>query len=112
MHNSELERLRAKYATASADETHDPAKRRLLDALFEGAGKRRLPYAGVPTFLDFPFRESFTDLDIALVGVPMDLGVTTRPGARLGPPALRTSERVGPLPHALHGPPMADCRIA
>jgi guanidinopropionase len=112
MDNSELERLRTKYATASADETHDPAKKRLIDALFEGSGKRRLPYGGVPTFLDFPFRESFVDLDIALIGVPMDLGVTNRPGARFGPRALRTIERVGPYHHALNVAPKVDCRIA
>jgi guanidinopropionase len=112
MDSSELERLRTKYATASADETHDPAKRKLLQALFEGAGKRRLPYGGVPTFLDFPFNESFADLDIALIGVPMDLGVTNRPGARFGPRALRTIERVGPYHHALNLAPIVNCRIA
>ena len=112
MDSNELERLRAKYATASADETHDPAKRTMLQALFEGAGKRRLPYGGVPTFLDFPFSDSFTDLDIALIGVPMDLGVTNRPGARFGPRALRTIERVGPYHHGLDVAPRLDCRIA
>src|SRR5437868_5038300 len=112
MDDSELERLRAKYAPMSADETHDPAKRKLLQALFEGAGKRRLPYSGVPTFLDFPLRESLADLDIALIGVPMDLGVTNRPGARFGPRALRTIERVGPYHHALNVAPKVDCRIA
>ena len=55
-------------------EIHDPAKKRLLDALFEGSGRRRLPYGGVPTFLDFPCKEGFADLDIALIGVPMDWG--------------------------------------
>lgn len=112
MTSAELERLRAKYATASADEIHDPAKKRLVDALFDGAGKRQLPYGGVPTFLDFPYRESFTDLDIALIGVPMDLGVTNRPGARFGPRAVRTIERVGPYHHALNIAPKVDCRIA
>ena len=96
MDKSKLEALRAKYADAAADQTHDPARRKLLDALFEGAGKRRLPYGGLPTFLDLPFRESLADLDIAVIGVPMDLGVTNRPGARFGPRALRTIERVGP----------------
>src|SRR5262252_7867335 len=112
MDSSELERLRAKYATASADETHDPAKRRLVKALFEGAGRRRLPYGGMPTLLDFPAKERFADLDIALIGVPMDLGVTNRPGARFGPRALRTIVRVGPYHHALNVAPIVDCRIA
>jgi len=109
---SELERLRAKYATTSADETHDPEKRRLLKALFDDVGKRRLPYGGIPTFLDFPAKEGFADLDIALIGVPMDLGVTNRPGARFGPRALRTIERVGPYHHALKVAPIVDRRIA
>ncbi len=112
MDSGELERLRAKYATASADETHDPAKRDLLRALFEGAGKRRLPYGGVPTFLDFPLKDGFADLDIALIGVPTDLGVTNRPGARFGPRALRTIERVGPYHHALNVAPIVNHRIA
>src|SRR6185437_12874088 len=112
MDTSELERLRAKYATTSADETHDPAKRRLLNALFDGVGKRRLPYGGIPTLLDFPVQDGFAGLDIALIGVPMDLGVTNRPGARFGPRALRTIERVGPYHHALKVAPVVDHRIA
>src|SRR5215469_8101897 len=112
MDKNKLERLRARYSDASADETHDPARRKLLAALFEGVGKRRLPYGGVPTFLDFPFQDGLADLDIALIGVPMDLGVTNRPGARFGPRALRTIERVGPYHHALKVAPIANCRIA
>lgn len=112
MDRAKLETLRARYADASADETRDPERQRLLAALFEAAGKRRLPYGGVPTLLDFPFRESFADLDIALVGVPMDLGVTNRPGARFGPRALRTIERIGPYHHALKVAPIANRRIA
>ncbi len=112
MDASELERLRAKYATTSADETHDPAKSRLLKALFDDVGKRRLPYGGIPTLLDFPAQEGFADLDIALIRVPMDLGVTNRPGARFGPRALRTIERVGPYHHALKVAPVVDHRIA
>ena len=50
----------------------------------------------MPTLLDAPAKELSADLDVALVGVPMDLGVTNRPGARFGPRALRAIERVGP----------------
>ncbi|TMJ70279.1 MAG: agmatinase [Alphaproteobacteria bacterium] len=112
MDEDKLESLRARYAAASADETRDPARRKLLQVLFEGAGKRRLPYAGVPTFLDFPFKEDLANLDIALIGVPMDLGVTNRPGARFGPRALRTIERIGPYHHALKVAPIANHHIA
>lgn len=112
MEKAELERLRAKYATASADETHDPSRKQLLQALFDGEGHRRLPYGGVPTLLDAPYKESFDGLDIALIGVPMDLGVTNRPGARFGPRALRTIERIGPYHHALKVAPGVNAKIA
>lgn len=38
-----------------------------------------------------PYRNELTDVDIVLVGVPMDIGVPNpRPGTRLGPQALRS----------------------
>ena len=43
-------------------------------------------YSGIPTFLRLPHQPDATDLDIALVGIPYDGGVTFRPGARHGPP--------------------------
>lgn len=112
MDKDNLERLRRKYAGASADETQDPARKKILQALFDAPGKRRLPYGGVPTFLDLPWKEDFAGLDIAVIGVPMDLGVTNRPGARFGPRALRTIERIGPYNHALETAPVAERRIA
>jgi guanidinopropionase len=38
-----------------------------------------------------PIADSFSDLDIALIGVPMDLGVTNRAGARHGPREIRNA---------------------
>ena len=76
--------------------------------------RRRPPrpaVCGIPTFLDQPYVESLDDLDIALIGVPMDLGVTNRPGARFGPRALRTIERVGPFNHQLKILPKQHHRI-
>ena len=46
-------------------------------------------YTGIPTFMRTPYRESAAGLDIALVGVPYDGGVTNRPGARHGPREVR-----------------------
>ena len=54
----------------------------------------------------------FGDLQVALVGVPMDLGVTNRPGSRFGPRALRTIERIGPYNHVLDCAPVFDLRVA
>ena len=48
----------------------------------------------------------------ALIGVPMDLGVTNRAGARLGPRAVRAVERIGPYEHALKLAPASRLRFA
>src|ERR1700674_5521832 len=75
-------------------------------------GQRTKPYSGIPTFLGLPSAPDLTDLDIALIGVPMDLGVTNRPGARFGPRAVRNIERIGPYNHALDIAPLAECKAA
>jgi agmatinase len=52
------------------------------------------------------------DLDAVLVGIPMDLGVTNRSGARFGPRAVRGIERIGPYNHALRIAPLATLAVA
>src|SRR5690625_2936748 len=55
---------------------------------------------GVATFYKAPLVEDFDKLTgaVALLGVPYDLGVGYRPGARFGPRAVReASTRLGPL---------------
>lgn len=107
MNPDKLARLRAKYSGASAGDVHDPEFRKVVDILFSGTDRRAKPYEGVATFLDAPLRldaaqrEDFGGLDVALVGVPLDLGVTNRPGARMGPRAVRQVERIGPY-HEVH----------
>jgi agmatinase len=102
-----LDALRAKYAKAEAGVVHDPEFKKVVDLLFSGAGRRAKPYEGVSSFLDMPLRLDcgssgiFSGLDVALVGVPMDLGVTNRPGSRFGPRAVRSVERIGPY-HEVH----------
>ena len=49
---------------------------------------------------------------MALIGVPMDLGVTNRAGARLGPRAVRAVERIGPYEHILKVAPMGRLKVA
>ncbi len=46
-------------------------------------------YTGIPTFMRAPYREDPAGVDIGLVGVPFDGGVTNRPGARHGPREIR-----------------------
>jgi guanidinopropionase len=48
-------------------------------------------FAEIATFMRAPLAESLDDLDIALIGVPTDLGVTNRPGARHGPREIRNA---------------------
>jgi len=50
---------------------------------------QRPRYTGIPTFMRAPFSEQLEDVDIGLVGVPFDGGVTNRPGARHGPREIR-----------------------
>jgi agmatinase len=65
------------------------------------------------TLLGAPAATDFSGVEIALVGVPFDLGTTHHPGARLGPSAVRSiQEGVGPLHHRTQVNPFALCRIA
>ncbi len=118
MDKAKLDALRARYAEASAGEVHDPRFKKVVELLFSAADRRYKPYEGVSTLLDAPLRldapdsPDFAGLDIALIGVPMDLGVTNRPGARFGPRAVRDVERIGPYHHALQIVPSAEVRIA
>ena len=117
MTNEELERLRAKFGAASAGDVQDPNFRKVVDLLFEDTDRRSKPYGGISTFLDAPMRleahekGDFSGIDIPLIGVPMDLGVTHRPGSRLGPRAVRQVERVGPYHHVHKIVPLAECGV-
>ena len=113
-----LETLRGKYGEGHGGELFDPKFRRVADRIFSASGTRVAPYAGLPTFLAAPHlavdpaRPDFADLQVAMVGVPMDLGVTNRPGSRFGPRAVRAIERIGPYNHVLDTAPVHELRVA
>ncbi|PWK70590.1 agmatinase [Aminobacter sp. AP02] len=113
-----LDELRKKYGEGHGGDLFDPKFRRVADKIFNKAGTRLAPYSGIPTFLTAPYLEvdndnpNFGDLQVAMVGVPMDLGVTNRPGSRFGPRALRTIERIGPYNHVLDCAPVQELRVA
>jgi len=48
-------------------------------------------YTGIPTFMRVPYAEDWSAVDVGLIGVPYDGGVTNRPGARHGPREVRNS---------------------
>jgi guanidinopropionase len=71
------------------------------------------PYSGLPTFFGAPLRDEIEDLDISLVGVPFDVGVTNRSGARHGPREIRNQSRlVGLYNHRSRMTPFAANRVA
>ena len=61
MDPQKLTELRQKYSDDQAIESADQYD-------------DRVPYAGVSTLLDMPYQTQLQDIDIALIGVPFDLG--------------------------------------
>lgn len=69
-------------------------------------------YTGLPTFLRAPYSESFEDVDIGLIGVPFDGGVTNRTGARHGPREIRNqSSMIRKMNQATGISPHELCRV-
>lgn len=117
MDRTKLEALRDRYAGAAGTNIDDPDFRKAAAAQFSDGDRRKWPFADPATLLGAPYAQDaaargFADLDIALIGVPMDLGVSNRAGARLGPRAVRSVERIGPYEHVMRMTPGADARIA
>ena len=46
-------------------------------------------FTGPPTFARLPLVRSLDGVDVAIIGVPFDTGVTYRVGGRFGPNAVR-----------------------
>ena len=92
---AKLQRLRERYRDAPGGVMYDPHFSAVAESQFTGGDRRKWPFADVPTLLGAPYRgeiqktKDFSGLDFALIGVPMDLGVTNRAGARIGPRAVR-----------------------
>ncbi len=116
MDDEKLKALRDRFGAARGSEIFDPEFAKVAASQFQG-DKRKWPFADPATFMGAPFRpdaaeQNFADLDVAVVGVPMDLGVTNRAGARLGPRAVRSIERIGPFEHVLRRTPLSTMRVA
>ncbi|EAQ04538.1 putative agmatinase protein, partial [Pseudooceanicola batsensis HTCC2597] len=117
-----LEELRELYGNDRGAVFHDPRLKAVADAQFGEGGRRAWPFAGVSTLLDAPYRPDIAqalvaggrtdEIDVALIGVPMDLGVTNRAGARRGPKAVREIERIGPWNRVLGVAPLQALRFA
>lgn len=46
-------------------------------------------FAGPGTFMRLPAAENASGLDVAFIGIPMDIGASWRPGTRFGPKQIR-----------------------
>jgi len=115
MHKAKIDRLRARDEGARVGDIQDPDFAKVAAQLFTG-DRRVWPFAGVATLLGAPYLADISKLaseqvDIALLGIPMDLGVTNRAGARLGPRAVRAIERVGPFEHVLRMAPLTEAKV-
>jgi agmatinase len=118
MDRKKLEKLRAHYGSGLPGAIANPEFRAVADKIFAGTDRRPKPYEGVSTLLGAPLRldapkdPDFGGLDAALIGIPMDLGVTNRAGARLGPRAVRGVERIGPHHHVHRMAPLHEIAVA
>jgi agmatinase len=69
-------------------------------------------YGGIATFAHLPQISEVTDVDVAIVGVPFDTGVSYRPGARFGPNHVRESSRLlRPFNPAVNVSPFATQQV-
>jgi guanidinopropionase len=70
-------------------------------------------YVGVPTFMRAPLAPDWGGVDVGLIGVPYDGGVTNRAGARHGPREIRNASSFTRLiHHVTRINPYALCRVA
>jgi len=69
-------------------------------------------FGGMATFMRLPGTSDPADLDVAVVGVPLDIGTSNRPGARFGPRAIRDeSVLLRPYNMATRAAPFDSLRI-
>jgi guanidinopropionase len=70
-------------------------------------------FAGIATFMRTQRHDVSKEIDIALVGVPFDIGVNYRAGARQGPAAVREASRLIRRVHSTSGiAPYDICNVA
>jgi len=70
-------------------------------------------YSGAATFARLPRIDEVSDVDLAVMGVPFDSGVSYRPGARFGPTHIRESSRLlRPYNPALDVEPFGSQQVA
>jgi len=70
-------------------------------------------FAGEMSFYNAPRRDALAEIDVAVVGVPFEVGAPVRGGTRLGPRSAREWSRVrGPIHDAWNIVPFEMCSVA
>ena len=54
-------------------------------------------FAGNASMFRLPVQEDLAGIDVAIIGVPLDLGTSNRTGTRYGPRAIRSERLESPL---------------
>ncbi|HQW63321.1 MAG TPA: agmatinase [Pseudomonadota bacterium] len=76
----------------AAGDSHTPARTDLALVRESDRGTLAEPtWSGVTSFMRRRYRKALDGVDVAVVGMPYDLATTNRPGARLGPRAMRAA---------------------
>ncbi|MFI8749984.1 agmatinase [Vreelandella lionensis] len=66
-----------------------------MSQLNQPLGGNEVPrFGGAATMMRLPAHDSAKDLDVAFIGVPMDIATSNRPGTRLGPRQIRDESRM------------------
>ncbi len=69
-------------------------------------------FSGIPTFFRAPYEQDLEQVDIGVIGVPFDGGVTNRPGTRHGPRELRNQSSLARRINTATGvQPFGLCRV-
>ncbi|MBU0972942.1 MAG: agmatinase [Proteobacteria bacterium] len=116
MKQSRIEELKKKYSDRSPLEFENPEIVNFFERMLMENNFKHLvqSYSGMPTFLKTPYNPDLSQCDIALIGIPIDLGVVDRPGARFGPRSVREHSDLaaGPMHHVSGIIPFDLCRVA
>lgn len=77
-------------------------------------GGNQMPrFAGQASFFRLPVQDDAAGLDVALLGMPVDIGTSNRPGTRFGPRQIRTeSVLVRPYGMATQAAPFDSFQVA
>jgi guanidinobutyrase len=77
-------------------------------------GGNEMPrFGGIATMMRLPHNPDATELDVAFVGVPFDIGTSNRAGARFGPRQIRTEScLIRPYNMATRAAPFDSLQVA